>query len=159
MYWTSPTQLLRPGTSDDNRGGSRFGSRAISTILAFVARNLKYMRALAWPDAAIVQQTAAQLPWVHVCTLLDKVKNPTQRKWYASKAVEHGWSRQMLVMQVETRTHTRSGAALTNFDERLRARAITFFTVESGLVTKIVEFWPESYNSPFDRSEYAERLD
>jgi predicted nuclease of restriction endonuclease-like (RecB) superfamily len=43
----------------------------------FSPRNLKYMRALAeaWPDEAIVQQAAAQLPWFHNCVLLDKVKS------------------------------------------------------------------------------------
>lgn len=44
-------------------------------------------------------------------------------------------------------------------DGRLRARAISFFTVESGLISKIVEFWPDPYEPPFDRSEYTERLD
>jgi predicted nuclease of restriction endonuclease-like (RecB) superfamily len=67
-------------------------------------RNLKYMRALAqaWPDAEFVQQPAAQLPWFHLCTLLDKVKDPEQRDWYADQALEHGWSRQMLTMPIET---------------------------------------------------------
>lgn len=44
-------------------------------------------------------------------------------------------------------------------DGKLRARAISFFTVESGLISKIVEFWPDPYEPPFDRSEYTERLD
>jgi predicted nuclease of restriction endonuclease-like (RecB) superfamily len=79
------------------------------------------MRALAqaWPDEAFVQQPAAQLPWFHLCTLLDKLKNQDDRSWYAAKALEHGWSRQILVMQIETAAHTRSGSAITNFDERL----------------------------------------
>lgn len=39
-------------------------------------RNLKYMRAFAeaWPDGKFVQQAAAQLPWFHLCTLIDKLK-------------------------------------------------------------------------------------
>jgi hypothetical protein len=41
----------------------------------FSPRNLKYMRALAeaWPSGEFVQQAAAQLPWFHFCTLLDKL--------------------------------------------------------------------------------------
>jgi predicted nuclease of restriction endonuclease-like (RecB) superfamily len=87
----------------------------------FSTRNLKYMRALAlaWPEPEFVQQPAAQLPWFHICTLLGKVKDSSQRQWYASKAIEHGWSRQVLLMQIETNAHARSGAALTNFDVRL----------------------------------------
>lgn len=94
---------------------------AFPDMRGFSPRNLKYMRALAqaWPDEAFVQQPAAQLPWFHLCTLLDKVKNPDDRNWYAGKALEHGWSRQVLVMQIETAASARSGSAVTNFSERL----------------------------------------
>ncbi|NPT61935.1 nuclear transport factor 2 family protein [Paraburkholderia elongata] len=44
-------------------------------------------------------------------------------------------------------------------DGVLRARAISFFTVDDGSITKIVEFWPEPYEAPFDRSQFVERLE
>lgn len=68
----------------------------------FSPRNLKYMRAFAdaWPDPAFVQQPAAQIPWTHHCMLLDKVDNPADRLWYAAKAIEHGWSRNVLALQI-----------------------------------------------------------
>src|SRR5215218_6951797 len=52
-------------------------------------RNLKYMRAFAdaFPDLEIVQQVAAQLPWGHIMKLIDAVKNPDERLWYARQAV------------------------------------------------------------------------
>lgn len=79
------------------------------------------MRALAeaWPDAEFVQQAAAQLPWFQLCTLLDKVKDASSREWYAAQAVEHGWSRNVLVMQIETRLLERQGRAISDFAERL----------------------------------------
>jgi hypothetical protein len=55
-----------------------------------------------------------------------------------------------------------NGEAVTDTnvtDGEMSARAISFFNVECGLVTKIVEFWPEPYDPPFDRSEYVERLE
>ncbi len=87
----------------------------------FSSRNLKYMRrfAEAWPDPKIVQQAAAQLPWFHLCTLLDKVKEPAQREWYLRAAAEHGWSRNVLVMQIETRASQRFGKAVNNFEQHL----------------------------------------
>jgi predicted nuclease of restriction endonuclease-like (RecB) superfamily len=96
-------------------------SAAFPGMKGFSPRNLKYMRAFAeaWPDAAIVQQAAAQLPWFHLCILLDKVKIATEREWYVCKAIEHGWSRNILAMQIESRLHQRQGAAQTNFDRRL----------------------------------------
>ncbi len=84
-------------------------------------RNLKYMRAFAaaWPDRQIVQQVAAQIPWFHNCVLLDKLDDPAVRLWYARKACEEGWSRNMLVLQIERRLHERQGQAVTNFPATL----------------------------------------
>jgi predicted nuclease of restriction endonuclease-like (RecB) superfamily len=83
----------------------------------FSPRNLKYMRAFAeaWPDAKFVQEVLAQLPWYHQLALLDKLPGPETRRWYAAKAIEHNWSRNILVMQIETRLLERSGKAVTNF--------------------------------------------
>jgi hypothetical protein len=55
----------------------------------FSPRNLKYMRAFAeaWPDASIVQQAAAQLPWFHLCTPLDKLATRQARDWYTAPTI------------------------------------------------------------------------
>jgi predicted nuclease of restriction endonuclease-like (RecB) superfamily len=58
--------------------------------------------AAAWPDQAIVQQVAAQLPWGHHMVLLDRLKDPAQREWYLRAAVEYGWSRNILVLQIKS---------------------------------------------------------
>ena len=68
---------------------------------------------------AIVQQPAAQIPWTHHCLLLDMLDTHGDRLWYASKAVEHGWSRNVLALQIDSRLHTRQGKALTNFQATL----------------------------------------
>jgi predicted nuclease of restriction endonuclease-like (RecB) superfamily len=57
----------------------------------------------------------AQLPWYHQLALLDKLPGPETRRWYAAQAIEHNWSRNVLVMQIETRLLERSGTAVTNF--------------------------------------------
>jgi predicted nuclease of restriction endonuclease-like (RecB) superfamily len=66
-----------------------------------------------------VQQAAAQLPWMHLCALLDKLKDSSAREWYLAKAVEHGWSRSVLVMQIEAQAMQRAGSAVTNFSTQL----------------------------------------
>lgn len=53
--------------------------------------------------------------------MLDKLKTPDERMWYLSKAIEHGWSRNVLVMHIETRLIDRRGQATTNFADRLPA--------------------------------------
>ncbi|WGS45781.1 PDDEXK nuclease domain-containing protein [Burkholderia sp. JSH-S8] len=94
---------------------------AFPDMRGFSPRNLKYMRALAqaFPRPEFVQQPVAQLPWSHVVTLLDKLDDTPQRLWYAEKSLEHGWSRNVLTMQIETSAHTRAGNAVTNFADRL----------------------------------------
>lgn len=89
----------------------------------FSARNLKYMRAFAqaWPDAEFVQAVLARLPWYHQLALLDQLASEDDRRWYAGQALEHGWSRNVLVMQIESGARSRSGQAVTNFAERLPA--------------------------------------
>ncbi len=80
-------------------------------------RNLKYMRtfAAAWPDRQIVQRVAAQIPWFHNCMLLDKVSTPRTRIWYAKQAHKEGWSRNVLVLQIESHLYDRQGKAIHNF--------------------------------------------
>jgi predicted nuclease of restriction endonuclease-like (RecB) superfamily len=87
----------------------------------FSQRNLKYMRAFAaaYPDEQFVQEVLAQITWYHNIALIEKLKSPEERLWYAQKTVEHGWSRNVLVHQIETGLHRRLGAALTNFDRTL----------------------------------------
>jgi predicted nuclease of restriction endonuclease-like (RecB) superfamily len=91
---------------------------AFPEMKGFSPRNLKYMRAFAeaWPDTEFVQEVLAQLPWYHQLALLDKLPGPETRRWYAAKAIEHNWSRNVLVMQIETRLLERSGKTVTNFE-------------------------------------------
>jgi predicted nuclease of restriction endonuclease-like (RecB) superfamily len=94
---------------------------AFPEMKGFSPRNLKYMRAFAqaWPEAEFVQEVLAQLPWYHQLALLDKLPGPETRRWYAAKAIEHNWSRNILVMQIENRLLERSGKAVTNFTANL----------------------------------------
>jgi len=87
----------------------------------FSSRNLKYMRAFAevYSDKSFVQQVAAQIPWFHNCILLDKIKASIKREWYLHKTAEYGWSRAVLVHQIESGLYERQGKATTNFERTL----------------------------------------
>jgi predicted nuclease of restriction endonuclease-like (RecB) superfamily len=89
----------------------------------FSRANLMYMRAFAeaWPDVAIVQQAVGQLPWGHNLVLLTKLKNPQIRMEYAQRAIQNGWSRNVLNIHIETRLLEREGKATTNFAAQLPA--------------------------------------
>jgi predicted nuclease of restriction endonuclease-like (RecB) superfamily len=69
----------------------------------------------------ILQQVAAQLPWGHILTLIDRLKVDNERLWYGLKAIENGWSRAVLQIQIETQLHARQGGThkISNFKDRL----------------------------------------
>jgi predicted nuclease of restriction endonuclease-like (RecB) superfamily len=85
------------------------------------ASNLKYMRffAMECPDRLIGQQSADQLPWFHIVTLITKLQDRTLRDWYAREALTQSWPRDTLSIQIKNRLHLRQGTAVTNFDKRL----------------------------------------
>ena len=91
---------------------------AFPEMKGFSRANLMYMRAFAaaWPDEQIVQQAVGQLPWGHNLVLLTQLKNSAQRLAYAESAIQHGWSRNVLNIHIETRLLERTGKAATNFE-------------------------------------------
>lgn len=108
--------------------------RDFPTLSGYSVRNLKYMRAFAtaWPDRAIVHQLGAQIPWKHNCVLLDRVKDAKTREFYVRKTVGNGWSRSVLVHQIDTDLHQRDGKAPSNF-------ALTLPPPQSDLARKLLK--------------------
>lgn len=96
---------------------------AFPDMKGFSPRNFAYMRKLAelCSETPILQQVAAKLPWGHTLVLIDRLKADNERLWYGLQTVEHGWSRSVLQMQIETRLHERQAALpkISNFKERL----------------------------------------
>jgi predicted nuclease of restriction endonuclease-like (RecB) superfamily len=126
LYWDIGRSIL------DKQDVQGWGSRVIDRLAAdlreafpemkgFSPRNLKYMRAFAaaWPDPEIVQQSVAQLSWRHNLALLEKLRSPDDRLWYAAKTMEYGWSSNILVLEIEAQAHRRQGKAQTNFPATL----------------------------------------
>jgi len=126
LYWRIGTEILARQKEDG------WGTRVIERLAkdlrsefpemqGLSPRNLGYMKSFAeaWPDETILQQLAAKLPWFHNCVLLDKVKDTTERLWYIQQAILNGWSRNVLVLQIEGGLYRRQGKAITNFEATL----------------------------------------
>ena len=84
-------------------------TNAFPEMKGFSVRNLKYMRKFAecYPDFEFVQQVAAQIPWFHNCVLIEKISDIKERVWYIEQTVQNGWSRNVLVMQIESNLYRR----------------------------------------------------
>lgn len=128
LYWQIGRDILQ--RQQEEGWGTKVVDRLAQDLKAefpemtgFSPRNLKYMRAFAeaYPAEAIVHQLGAQIPWKHNCTILDKLKDLEQRIWYIQKTIENGWSRNVLIHQIDTDLYSRQGFAITNFQQALPA--------------------------------------
>jgi predicted nuclease of restriction endonuclease-like (RecB) superfamily len=99
-------------------------------------RNLRYMKEFSaaypilQPPAAKLQETenqvivfvqpvVAQIPWTHHTLILDKLKTERERLFYIQKTAENGWSKSVLVLQIESGLYQRQGKAINNFSNTL----------------------------------------
>ena len=75
----------------------------------FSIRNLKYMKMFynEYHDTLEFVHLGAQLPWKHNISLIEKVKDKSVRKWYMEKCIEEGWSKSILIYQIETNLYGR----------------------------------------------------
>ncbi len=94
---------------------------AFPEMKGFSTRNLNYMRKFAeeYPDVTFVQQVVAQLPWGHNIFLIDLVPDQQTRLFYIKETIAQSWSRNRMVMQIESALHRRQGQAVTNFKTQL----------------------------------------
>lgn len=78
-------------------------------LKGFSVRNLKYMKSFynEYKDDNEFVHLGAQLPWKHNIALMQKVKDKNIRKWYMSKCLEEGWSKSILIYQIDTNLYAR----------------------------------------------------
>jgi len=128
LYWGIGREILERQASEG--WGSKVVDRLahdlraeFSDMKGLSRTNLLYMRSFAetWPDESIVQQVVGRIPWGHNVRLLDMVKDREERLWYANAAIANGWSRNILVLQIESGLFRRQGKAITNFEATLPA--------------------------------------
>lgn len=96
------------------------------SIKGFSLRNLKYIRQWVgfYTDKAIGQQAVAQLvqvPWGHNIAIISQCKTAEEALYYISNTQQYGWSRNVLVHQIESGLWQREGKAISNFESTLPA--------------------------------------
>lgn len=128
LYWSLGKDILARQTSQG------WGTGVIRRLAADLAvsfpdmkglsyRNLQYMTAMvrAWGAAENVPQVVAHLRWSHIRMILDKAATGEERDWYAAAAVQHGWSRNVLLNMMMNQSMERTGTAPSNFARQLAA--------------------------------------
>lgn len=131
LYWNIGQQII------NQQKESEWGSKLIDKLSTdlqnefpgmkgFSSTNLKRMRLFAelYPKNPIGSQAVPQLPWGHIIILLFKIKDKEIRNWYASQALENGWSRAILETQISLNLYERQGhltEKTSNFKKNLPA--------------------------------------
>lgn len=161
-YWQIGTVIAR----EENVAG--WGKKTIENLSADLKaefpdlkglspRNLRYMRefAKAYPtglilreplaktspdnNPEILQALLAKLSWYHHITLLDKIKGAAEREFYIRKTVDNGWSRNVMVHQIDSGLINRQGNVATNFKQ----------TIAEGESERLQQIFKDPYNFEF----------
>lgn len=96
-----------------------------SDSTGFSERNLRRMKAFyeEYKEFEILPPTVAELPWTHNYILLEKIKDIDKRMWYAEECIKNGWSKTILIHQVELELYERKQLPnkLTNFNKNIKS--------------------------------------
>lgn len=82
--------------------------------------NSKGLQAVAQFDERVIN-LIKQIPWGHNQRIINKCKTIDEAVYYVNKTIENGWSRNVLVHQMESGLYSREGKSITNFEKRLPA--------------------------------------
>lgn len=137
LYWEIGKEIVK------RQEGQEWGSRVIDRlakdlqnsfpgIKGFSRSNIFRMKAFYLSCEKVAQAVRqfepdsppsvfTNIPWSHNLILIQRLRVEEERVWYAQKAVENGWSRAVLEMQIESGLYQRQGNSINNFHTTLPA--------------------------------------
>ncbi|RPH51516.1 MAG: DUF1016 domain-containing protein [Desulfobacteraceae bacterium] len=126
LYWDIG-QIIAERLSDASHGEAIVEKLAhdlrteFPGISGFSRRNMFYMREfhLAYRDSAKVQPLVAQIGWTHNLIILQRCKDSLEREFYIRMTRKFGWSKSVLVHQIENQSYEKTLLNQTNFDQTL----------------------------------------
>lgn len=96
LYWDIGQQIAQDLT------------RELKPMKGFSRRNLHRMKqfyAFYAGQGEFVQQLVGEIPWGHNDLIIQRIKDHDKALWYVRKAIENGWSRNVLDHQFESRLY------------------------------------------------------
>jgi len=93
-------------------------------IHGFSSRNLWLMRSfyLEYKDDTKLQPLVAEISWTHNLILMEKCKDELQREFYIRMTKKYGWSKSVLIHQIENEAYERFLLSQTNFEQTLEEK-------------------------------------
>ena len=126
LYWDIGRMIVE--RQADAKHGSAIADQLSKDLRAefpgiggFSRRNIFYMREfyLLYRDDERVQPLVAQIGWTHNLSILQRCKDPLEREFYLRMTSKFGWSKNVLIHQIENQSYEKSLLGQTNFDQAL----------------------------------------
>lgn len=135
FYWNLGNDIVEK--EKEYSWGSRFLEQLshdlsieFPNIKGFSYRNLRaikqwflfWQQLVAKMENSIHQQTITRLfliPWGHNIAIVSKCKTTQEALFYVENTIKYGISRSVLINQIESNLYSRSGKAITNFENTL----------------------------------------
>ncbi|MCM1158618.1 MAG: PDDEXK nuclease domain-containing protein [Clostridium sp.] len=104
--------------------------KTFPSVSGFSVENLKHMRywfkfysnEIGLQDVTqleMVEKLIKSIPWGHNQRIMYKCKDVKEALFYVQKTLDNGWSRNVLIHEIESRLYERQGKAITNFGIKL----------------------------------------
>jgi predicted nuclease of restriction endonuclease-like (RecB) superfamily len=90
-------------------------------VSGFSSQNLWFMRKfyLEYRDSAKLQPLVREIGWSHNLVVLWRCKDDLEREFYIRMTRKYGWSKNVLIHQIENQIYEKSMLGQTNFDREL----------------------------------------
>ncbi len=90
-------------------------------ISGFSERNMWYMKRFyeLYVDDPKLQPMVAQISWTKHLILMERCKDPLEREFYIRMTKKYGWTKNVLVHQVDNKTYEKTVTGQTNFSKTL----------------------------------------
>lgn len=93
-------------------------------IAGFSASNLWRMKLFfeTYSPAEKLAPLVREIAWSHNLVILERCKAPLEREFYVRMTAKFGWSKNVLIHQIENRTYEKTLAGQTNFGKTLKPK-------------------------------------
>jgi predicted nuclease of restriction endonuclease-like (RecB) superfamily len=126
LYWDIGQMIVERQT--DAEHGAAIAEQLANDLRAefpgirgFSRRNVFYMREfyLLYCDDHRVQPLVAQIGWTHNLVIFQRCKDTLEREFYIRMTRKFGWSKNVLVHQIDNQSYEKTLLGQTNFDQAL----------------------------------------
>lgn len=128
LYWDIGWLIV------ERQAGASWGRSVVETLArdlqadfpglrGFSASNLWRMKLFyeRYSSSEKLAPLVREVGWSHNLSILEKCKDDAEREFYLRGVRRHGWSKNVLIHQIENRTYEKTLHSQTNFDQTLPA--------------------------------------